>query len=377
LITNTFDTVKEIGMKLVRSLLIGMGLIIAGASSGWAWNDLGHITVGEIAWQQLSGPERKAVADILRKHPHIDTYFKKPAGVSISDDEWLFLRAGTWCDAIRPPRDSDPARLASNPVHKFHRGPWHYINFPYKAGDKVGEKLPPQLTATEGDKTDILKQLTLTRDVLKGTLKDDPGIAQGLTPEQNKAVRMCWLFHLVGDLHQPLHATAMINQELFPGPNFGDLGGNLVLIRTNANARSLNLHAYWDGLLGPARGWRDGNDVDRLSEDIKNCHTHAELLTHGKFVAKNLPELKDHPQFADWAEESYRLAAEFAYDNGNLKFAARKEVDAGQVQDNQIPVLPPLFQEKSRVVANKRISLAGYRLADQLHALVAESSQPQ
>jgi hypothetical protein len=37
-------------------------------------------------------------------------------------------------------------------------------------------------------------------------------------PEE-RAPHLCWLIHLVGDIHQPLHSTALFSRKLFPdGP---------------------------------------------------------------------------------------------------------------------------------------------------------------
>jgi hypothetical protein len=47
-------------------------------------------------------------------------------------------------------------------------------------------------------------------------------------PEEENAGFLTWLFHLVGDVHQPLHCTAVYS-ERFPD---GDKGGNLALIRS-------------------------------------------------------------------------------------------------------------------------------------------------
>lgn len=354
-------------MNCCRWLVMTFGLILVGNSSAWAWNDLGHITVAQIAFRQLSGDERLAVVAILKQHPHFDTYFRKPDGLDVPDDEWLFMRAATWCDYVRPPRDLDRSQIKTHPIHKFHRGPWHYINYPFHAGDAPGAPLAAQLPPTEDDKTDIVRQLKLGKDVLLGTVAQDPGIALDVTPEQNRAVRLCWLFHLTGDLHQPLHATAFVDTRRFPGPYHGDAGGNLTIIRTSAQGRTSNLHSYWDGLLGGTAGWRDGNNAERLASDIKRCRTQADLLSHGALSAERLPELQEHPEVVNWAEESFRQAVAVAYDGGQLKFASKKEVDENQILANQVPILPPLLQEKARATANKRIALAGYRLARQIH----------
>ena len=54
-----------------------------------------------------------------------------------------------------------------------------------------------------------------------------------------------WLLHLVGDLHQPMHAVNGISATL---PE-GDRGGNLVEIKGATDGAS-ELHAFWDEVLG-------------------------------------------------------------------------------------------------------------------------------
>ena len=357
-------------MKSCRWLVIAIALILTGNTSAWAWNDLGHITVAQIAYRQLSGDERLAVVAILRQHPHFDTYFRKPAGLDMPEDEWLFLRAATWCDYVRPQRNVDRTQIKTHPIYKFHHGPWHYINYPYMVGDPVGGPLAAPLAPTEDEQTDIVRQLQLTREILLQKVAQDPGVPQGVTPAQNRAVRLCWLFHLVGDLHQPLHATALVNVEQFPGPHHGDAGGNLIIIRSNSQMRTSNLHAYWDGLLGYVTGWRDGNNAEKLTADVKRCRTQADLLSHGALAADKLPELQEHRQFVDWAEESFRQAVSVAYDSGRLQYAVKQDVDDQKITNEQIPILPPVLQERARATANKRIALAGYRLGQQLEDLV-------
>lgn len=50
------------------------------------------------------------------------------------------------------------------------------------------------------------------------------------------------IIHYVGDIHQPLHATSLVNAE-FP---YGDAGGNSIPIPDVCGA--MNLHAVWDSL---------------------------------------------------------------------------------------------------------------------------------
>lgn len=346
--------------------VIAGSLLFVWTSVAFAWNDIGHITVARIAYSRLTGEERTAVFDILKQHPHYDLYFKKPEGLDIPEDEYAFLRASTWSDFIRPPRGMTPEAAQVHPTFQFHRGPWHYVNFPFQPGHDTSV-LPPPLIPTESLKTNILEQLQVSHDVLSGKLAQDPGQAMGVTETQNRAVRMCWLLHLVGDLHQPMHAVAMVNKDLFPGPNHGDNGGNFIMIRINAQSQPSNLHAYWDNLLGFSRGWRDGNDAGKLLADVKFARDKAELFTHNPaFAPEKLEELATHRKVTDWALESFQLATSIAYDNGKLKFVAQQQLQEKPELRDSVPVLPPVLQEKAHAGGNRRVTLAGYRLAEQI-----------
>ena len=57
------------------------------------------------------------------------------------------------------------------------------------------------------------------------------------TTDMDKAILLCWLFHLVGDIHQPLHCSAMFTPRLF---SEGDRGGNSIKVG------KYNLHSTWD-----------------------------------------------------------------------------------------------------------------------------------
>ena len=45
--------------------------------------------------------------------------------------------------------------------------------------------------------------------------------------DEEKAIYLTWLMHLVGDIHQPLHCTAVFREQF---PN-GDKGGNDAFVR--------------------------------------------------------------------------------------------------------------------------------------------------
>ncbi|HLQ43896.1 MAG TPA: S1/P1 nuclease [Planctomycetaceae bacterium] len=329
-----------------------VAILIASAEPVRAWNDTGHLVIARIAYLRLSDKQRQAVFQRLRHHPHFDSYFQEHRPAGTSEVEWAFARAATWSDFVRPPKDFT-GDAAAHPVYKFHRGPWHYINFPYHAGQRETalprEPLP--------NPTNILAQLELSRDVLRGKTTHDAGAVHGLSSDANQAVRLCWLFHLVGDLHQPLHVTALIDEKLFPTGDHGDQGGNKLAIRPDASSMPLNLHAYWDGLLGSDSRFAAVRDL-------------AEQLTHDPALSPSqLPEYAEHTSFKSWAAESYLAAKTNAYLDGHLPKVQWSDVEHHAVTIDKVPYLSETDAAKARQVARRRVTLAGQRLAETLKTL--------
>ncbi len=176
-----------------------------------------------------------------------------------------------------------------------------------------------------------------------------------------RAVALTWLCHLVGDLHQPLHGTALIaSKDTFDpplDPPAGDRGGNLILVKATADSpRTTNLHFYWDALLFANEPGIAG--VDGVV---------AKLLNDPKLRRDQLPELKATNYLA-WAEESLALAKSTVY-QGKDGFLNVRTLPAKQGANGDVPVLPDGYAEAAGKAAARRIVLAGYRLADQLQAV--------
>src|SRR4051794_23019276 len=84
--------------------LAGIVLLLSFTINLHAWNGTGHMTVAELAWRKMSGSERKAVSELLRQHPHYAELLNTNVPARVDRDEWVFLRAATWPDMIRPGR---------------------------------------------------------------------------------------------------------------------------------------------------------------------------------------------------------------------------------------------------------------------------------
>ncbi|MDX1943907.1 MAG: S1/P1 nuclease [Pirellulaceae bacterium] len=340
-------------MRCFSWLTLGLCLLLALPGSSRAWNATGHMVVARLAWSQLTPAQRQKAHELLKKHPHYASYLQaeKPAGVD--EGEWAFLRSSIWADWIRPPKNFPPADLPTHAQHKFHRGPWHYVSVPYKPGDPV----PASLPATLASPTDVLEQMAVAIDILKGTTTTDAGRAAQVSNEQNRAVRLCWLAHQVGDLHQPLHAISLVDAARFPDGNHDDQGGNRLAIRPDIGAEPTKLHTFWDALLGT-----DAHH-DTVSAIAQS------LASDPRFAASELTELTAHPSIQEWALESHVHAIESAYLKGTLPVATWDDFAAGRITTTEVPVLGNGIERDARRLAQRRVVLAGHRLAK----LVAES----
>jgi S1/P1 Nuclease len=292
------------------------------ASRCIAWNSTGHEIVAQIAFDQLSPQAKSAILAALKNHPRLNDDLLHDPDRAKDSDLAMFLRAATWPDMVRYP---------VHPMnHTEHHSKWHYMDFPFELD---GIKGPPPDLQWDGHSDPA--NLPQALDKMLTELKDPQ------TPKNRKAIDLCWLEHLVGDIHQPMHATSLFSKE-FPT---GDQGGNLVFIK-NAENVSMPLHTYWDGIEGLAL---DYDTIRKTADRIEAEHPPAAL----KDQASDL-------SVTDWAKESFELAKSSVYLNGTLPHITKAEWIANP---NSAPSLPAGYQQQALAVADQRVALAGYRLA--------------
>ena len=210
------------------------------AASAQAWGPTGHRAVGQIAERHLTPSTLAETAVLL-----------DGAGLA---------QVSTWADEIR----SDPAW--------HHADPWHYINL--DDGQDIA-------TAPRNPAGDILEAIDRFSAILA-----DRSAPRG---ERGEALR--FLVHLVGDVHQPLHAGRA-----------DDRGGNTVVVRWFG--RPSKLHRVWDS--------------DLIDGEQSNFSEWA------RFLDRAAPETVRPIQASgplDWARESYELrAACYAIGDGELGY---------------------------------------------------------
>jgi hypothetical protein len=302
----------------MKKLILLIGLLWT--TPAWAWNDTGHQVVGQIAWQAMTPAARaRAIALLQAVPPDADVArlctFDRPL---LRDQRLCFQKATTWADVVRD--NNAPARR-----EKYHRGTWHYINwFWTQQGRRVVER-----TDLRPEPENAVERLAH----LEGVLCSE-------APDSNKGVALLWILHLAGDLHQPLHTSGRVTVV----ETQGDQGGNLFVL---AGPRR-NLHAYWDGILDIV--WPQGNGegdaayVHRLATDLM-----------GRYPRTALRQV-DITSYETWGREGFALATARVY--------------PAYLQRGQEP--PARYRRMTLGIAEERLVLAGYRLADLLNRTLGE-----
>ena len=345
---------------------VAVSFLIFSGTAAWGWNDVGHMTVARIAYEQLTDGERAIVVEILRHHPHLQELLLKDRPANASKGEWIFLRAATWPDNVRPPREHLREPVHVHPVYRFHHATWHYANFEYRSG-QYDATLPSQplplhpVPANVSDRTNIIEQLDHSYLIVRGRERETSEPEIELSPQEIRAIRLCWLLHLMGDIHQPLHVATLVN-PLVPALQHGDEGGNKLGVRINSHSAPKKLHALWDDLLGT------NAHFDKIVQL-------AEKLSHDpRTIPAHLPEFAKHRFAWEFAEESYQAAKEVVYQNGRHNYALWSPIETHDVSIEQLPVLSPEWLQQAHAVAERRVALAGYRLAERLKYIVQQDA---
>ena len=306
-------------------------ILIVPVPSAMAWSDAGHRIVALIAYQKLKPATRAKVLQILKKHERFGEDFDLPDDLpsgSTAKNKWLFSQAAVWPDLMR-----------DNP--EFHRGNWHFINKPLflSPADDAAlsgtlttnlKLIPPAGAGLATQDMNVIQAIKLCQQKLK-----DPA-----TLAKHKAISLCWLFHLVGDVHQPCHSTALFSQKRFPK---GDRGGNLVFITPGGK-----LHSKWDGLLGKELTFK------KLLTQTSSIMTDDDLVDAAIAASASL-----NPD--QWLDESKTTAEKFVYVSAILDGVRLGE----NIPEADLPhiAVPSSYAKTAAEVARKRVAEAGFRLA--------------
>ena len=246
----------------VRAASAILGLICC--SVALAWGTEGHQVIAIMAEARLTPIARIEVNRLLALEP----------GATLAS-------ISTWADEHRSPQTAA----------------WHYVNFPRGDCTFDSERDCP-------DGSCVVAAIDRQAKILGST-----------APDEQRLKALKYLVHLVGDVHQPLHAGYL-----------DDKGGNTYQLQ--AFMRGSNLHAVWDTGL-----------IRSLNEDADAMA--ARLAGNGPTSSWTA---------AQAAEESCRIVATSGFYPGRL------------VDGKYVEAFTPTMEGRLRV--------AGERLADMLNQLV-------
>jgi hypothetical protein len=310
-------------MRLMGRCSLIVALLLQMHGTVFAWHDTGHMIVAQIAYLNLT-PTAKAKVDSL----FIIPLGKRPlihlcsGSYSSETCERTYdpIQIAVWMDDIRGDSLNDSYAT------------WHYVDIPFFDG------VPERASAGPEPENALMRISWAMNSLRRGTTGKD----------KTDAELVGFLFHLIGDVHQPLHASARVTAA---HPD-GDQGGNLFNVRMPSDTHITNLHAFWDAAGGVFGFTSPRRPLDAAGRE--------RILTLARGVMKEypldkLPESKDLDPHT-WIMESSKLAREIAY----------KNITEGDSPSNG-------YVGTAQNLSKKRLALAGYRLAGVLNMLFANA----
>jgi|GEM_PF-7134102 len=281
------------------------------AVSALAWDANAHKVVATIAYDTLKStrPDVQAWADSV--------IAGNEAGYN------TFVDSATYADWLK--------RSAPNgwpPItHDGRFTQWHFIDYPiYDDQVAVGTPVPPVKVATNS----LIYGLPLLENS-----------SYGLPAGKNLAL----IIHLVGDAHQPLHCATWCTSHAASAWK-GDTGGNDFALTYKAGAiRITELHDLWDKAISIKYGLVTEHESDAM---LAGVATQIE----GNCPISSFGGKEKDLDLVDWTLESYERAFNQAY---------RPHDPATILADPYIANMED--------TAEKRVALAGYRLANLLIAI--------
>ena len=306
-------------MRLGRVAMAAAAALAMTSTPAYAWDELGHRVVARIAWDRMTPQARANAVRLLMASPGNSGLreLMPSAGGDEERGRELFVMAAVWPDIIRS---------RTYVGNRYAHSDWHYVDHFFEQKTPGGPAIDRPDVHVEGLMLQQLPGLAAT-------------VGNAAAGDSARAIALAWVLHLVGDAHQPLHNSSRIT----PQDTAGDRGGNSFLL-AGLYPRS-NLHAYWDSQVGFNEPWSpaardEAAYVGQIAARIEARYTPAwarSRLRPGAFEA--------------WSMEGYRITRESLYPAWLVR---------GQAA-------PPRYQAQSWAIAQTRLALAGYRLADVLN----------
>lgn len=320
-----------------------LGALVAFAPAARAWDHPGHMVTAAIAFSEIERARPDLVEKLgllFLKHPD-----PAPFWVAAGDAKGKERIRRMFIECARWPDDN---KFTANDRLTWHSARWAVV------ADDASPEVVAAAEARNGKPTgQAIEALTLMSSMLSNPEADPSELAFAL----------CWMLHILGDIHQPMHVSDLFSAN-FPT---GNAGATMSYVHDPVTDQPIPLHILWDSnfLRIPSLG-----EVDRNAQAFMQAYPRsalAELSTH---------PLSDPDAFRDWALESNRIAADWAF-NVETTADPNRDQPAEKLVQNMVnfilngvspveeaPDLPTGYWEKLKETAEQRMTLAGYRIAD-------------
>ena len=200
------------------------------------WGKTGHRVTGDIAQNHLSGKAKRALNDLLEGHS--------------------LAFVSNYADEIK----------ADRKYSKYSA--WHYVNYP------LGMRY---VDAEKSEFGDIITAIEECKKVIQDETKS----------REDRVFHLKMLIHLIGDLHQPMHASRA-----------EDKGGNDIQVQWFGEGS--NLHRVWDKNMIVSYGM-----------------TYTELASELNQVSRKERKKIQEGTIYDWVDESHEICA-MLYDSAEM-----------------------------------------------------------
>jgi hypothetical protein len=261
----------------MRKFTALLAIAVLLSNLGWGWGRDGHRIIATVAEDHLNETTKVMIQSLIGNN-HL-------------------YSVASWADDIRKER-RDTA-------------PWHYVNIPFGSRYDASRDCPPPRSC-------VVEKIGYFVRVLM----------DNKASREQRAEALKWVVHLVGDIHQPLHAAKEAE------------GGNGVHVRFLGDDRcgpyECNLHGVWDTSMIMHAGLKPDDYAERLEKLIKSDHLAGQDV--------GTPE--------EWANELVRLA------------------QAAWVQDGAS--LDESYYQREIKVVDTQMALAGLRLANLLNETIGK-----
>ena len=313
---------------LARFLGVYLFLVLF-SQAAFGWDAAAHEIIATLAEKQLNPRALQAVFELARQIP-------------TSGQSYDAVTIACWMDDLR----HDPT-LPSYGLFKT----WHYIDIGIDPGDPAPPFEPGNDNEYHGNAVQALKRAYA---VLRGGT--DPYI-------KTRAMALAIAMHLVGDIHQPLHAATHYFYTV-GGWRHHDAGGNReYVVNAPPGDPRFSLHAFWDSAWRASFDTATGNVV--LDPRYQERGDPADIAAAADAIATLPPPHANlQPDFAGWARESNRIALDYVY----------RKITA--TENREYCRLSSVYVARSNAIARQRLLLAAYRLAVLLNQTLGAATPP-